>query len=254
MKGINAYQTFGMSAIWLDEYLAEPSRWWRINSLGPRQFEAMKVWLGHAGVLDRSTSDITPFGARIQKLGTADLVSWGAMWTKLARASVLVHWYVSQVPFGMSYTKDELMALMEDGLSPRTVSNALVSLLKLLEDTPLGVGLGLGIVSRVGRAMGPVYKQGISDTPQTLVLYSLYDYAEHEQKFSLTLGEVVEAREGGPVRLFGVPREQLMNSLRGLSSQYDRLIRTEFVRGLENIFLDSSLSSDNVLDLLTGHG
>jgi len=143
--------------------------------------------------------------------------------------------------------------LMGDGANPRTMSNALSSLVKLLEDSPLGTGLGLGVVSRVGRNLDRIYKQGTEDLPQALTLYSLYDYAEHEGKYALTLSELVDARESGPARLFGVTRDHLMGSLRGLASQHHKMIRTEFVRGLENIFLDSSLSSQAVLEDLATH-
>jgi len=249
MKGINAYQTFGMSKGWLDEYLGNPNGWWKQNSLGPRQFEAMKVWLDHAGVLDRGSTDLTAFGDRIRSLGSGSLLSWAAIWVQLARRSVLVRWYATQVPFGSAYSKDELIGALGEELSPRTLSNALVSLFRLLEDTPLGVDLGLGVVTRTGRAIDRLTKAGSHSVPPLAVLYALYEYAENLDKFAFSISEIVETKEGGPACLFGLARDELIGTLRGLSSQHSQLIKTELARGLENVFLEPTYGSDSILGI-----
>lgn len=247
MKGINAYQTFGMSKAWLDEYLADPAGWWKQNSLGPRQFEAMKVWLDHAGVMDRPSTDLTALGCRIKALGTGSLLAWAAIWVQLARRSVLVRWYATQVPFGASYTKDELISTLGDGLSPRTLSNALTSLFRLLESTPLGRDLHLGEVIRSGRAIASIAKYRANGIDPVAVLYSLYEYAEHIDRHAFSLSEIVETTQGGPVCLFGVSRDGLAAALRGLSTQWPHLLRVELARGLENIHLEPSITSSQVL-------
>ena len=249
MKGINAYQTFGMSKAWLGEYLGDPPLWWRHNSLGPRQFEAMKVWLDHANILDRATTDLTPFGKQVRTIGLTNLIAWGAIWTKLARKSALVRWYATQVPFGASYSQNDLINLLGEGISPRTALNGLRSLEKLLEDTPLGTELGLGVINRNGKVFGSISKIGSHNVPQIIVLFALFDFAEHVGKYSFSLNEIIEASKVGSISLFGLTREELVAELRGLSSQYDRILRVEFALGLENIYLESSITSSEVLGL-----
>jgi phosphoadenosine phosphosulfate reductase len=66
MKGLNRYQHFGMRTIWLHDYFQDPEHWWHENSLGNRQFEAMRVWLREAEIVSRNK--ITQLGSTLVNL------------------------------------------------------------------------------------------------------------------------------------------------------------------------------------------
>jgi len=247
VKGLNRYQHFGMREEWLRDFLRDPANWWHTNSLGNRQFDAMKVWLREAELA--SDNKITPLGERLMALGAGSAITWAVIWTNLARNSALVSWYVGSVPWGGSYTKNELVQMIGDRPALSTRNNAVTSLVCLLRDTPLGSGLGLGEVLLKGRQTKAVVKRGWNNPEPLAVLYSLYRYAEKQGRYDLTLSELQRARDEGPCALFGVGVEELTRLLRGMSSRWPGWVSTELVRDLDNIYLEESRSAEEALDL-----
>lgn len=249
MKGVNTYQTFGMSSEWLAEYFRDPEGWWYSNPRGPRQFDAMKVWLQQAGIVDARQTRITQLGRALLERGVADWLSWAVIWTNLAQNSVLVKWYVHSVPFGRPYTKRDLAELMGDSLAERTRVNAITSLIRLLRETPLGEEMGLGrVVSAPDDKGWVIVKEGTRGLPQLAYLYTLYRYAEQTGRYSFSVEELVTSTCGGPFALFGVTRDEFVASLRGLCARWGDWIRVELVRDLDNIYLDRGRSSLEALD------
>jgi len=249
MKGINAYQTFGLSTGWLGEYLRDPVRWWSQNSLGTRQFDAVRVWLGQSGIIDRANKMITKVGERLQVYGEQDRLTWMVIWTNLAINSVLVRWYVTELPFGRAYSRAELLDRLGDSSSQRTRSNAIVSLANLLEKTPLGGEMRLGSVTRKGRAIQAIGKPGQAALPALGFLYCLYRRAEGDDRYSFSVSELSAPGTGGPTDLFGVQPSDLVRCLRGLSSRHPAFVRVEILRGLDNVYLEPTHASEEVLSL-----
>ncbi len=249
MKGINAYQTFGLSTEWLGDYLREPRKWWTSNSLGTRQFDAVQVWLGQAGVINRKSKTITDLGNKLRKYGEQDPLTWMAIWSNLSVRSVLVRWFVRNLPFGRSYTRDELLDRLGDTSSRRTRSNAIASLVNLLEKTPLGKQMGLGLVVRKGRVFKAIVKQGVSDLPSMGILHSLYRLAEERERYSFSVSELCTTGTGELTDLFGIQQTTLERCLRGLATRYRPFVRVEILRGLDNVYLEPTRTSEEVLDL-----
>lgn len=158
VKGLNRYQQFGMRKGWLEEYFRDPENWWHDHTLGNRQFEAMRVWLREAEILEGNK--MTPLGARLKELGTDNPLTWAVIWANLARRSALVAWYVNNVPWGGSYSKQELIDMLDDSLAQRSRENAITTLVGILRDTPLGKELGLGEVETRGRQTATITKRG----------------------------------------------------------------------------------------------
>ncbi|WP_027356609.1 phosphoadenosine phosphosulfate reductase domain-containing protein [Desulfofundulus thermocisternus] len=246
LKGLNRYQTFGMRKAWLEEYFRDPEKWWYENSLGNRQFEAMRVWLREAEIV--TGTRITLLGERLREWGTENPLTWAVIWTNLARNSILVDWYLHNVPWDSSYLKEELVELLDENLAKRSRENAITTLVGLLRDTPLGGELGLGIVQTKGK-LTTITKRGWESVPALAVLYSLYRYAERVGRHGFSLSELLNGAPEGPHALFGLSRDRLAGMLRAISSRWERWLSVELVRDLDNIYLDQSRSSIEVLEL-----
>ncbi|HED00227.1 MAG TPA: phosphoadenosine phosphosulfate reductase [Proteobacteria bacterium] len=245
VRGINRYQHFGMRRKWLEEFFAAPHEWWENNSLGNRQFEAMKVWLKECGIIQNKR--LTPLGERLKALGVESLLTWQVIWANLAMRSELVGWYLENVAWGEGCTKRELVDLIPDTLSKATRENAIKALVGILRDTPLGE-MGLGLVVRRDSRTVAVEKKGLEKVDQLAVLYSLYAYAEGNERYGLTLEELYHEPRLGPYRLYGLQRDVLRQILRGLSSSLPQLISVEMVMDLDNIHLRQNRSSQDVLN------
>jgi len=193
---LRTYQHFGMRKAWLDEFFAEPQRWWHDNSLGNRQFEAMRAWLSDGELIEGAT--LTPTGAILRELGANHLLTWCAIWTNLARGSTLVHWYVTQVPWHDSYSKSQLADMLPDRFAPSTKGNAITALVGLLRDTPLGTELGLGRVELQGRKTKSVTRLGTKPLPPLALVYSLYPFAELNCRHEFSASELLDSASGGP--------------------------------------------------------
>jgi len=245
---LKTYQHFGMRQKWLDEFLTQPTSWWHENSLGPRQFDAMRTWLVDAEL--SASNQITDLGRLLQRLGGAgSLLAWAVVWCNLVRNSTLVNWYVRQVPWQRSYSRVELVEMLPGHLSTSTRENAVRALVGLLRDTPIGSELGLGYIEIEGGNTKSITKQGARQVPPLAVLYSLYRYAELLQRYDLSLSELAQGAEEGPAAVFGLGVGELGRCLRGLSTQHPAWIRVELVRDLDSIFLEPANISTGVLSL-----
>jgi len=107
----------------------------------------------------------------------------------------------------------------------------------------------MGRVELEGGSTKAVAKEGPTQMPPLAVLYALYRYAELLQRYDLSLSELTGNAVEGPVAVFGLGVQDLRRCLRGLSSQYPSWIRVEFVRDLDNVFLEPSYTATGVLSL-----
>lgn len=140
------HSTFGLRREWLDLYLSNPRRWRDRAILGNRQVESLAAWLKTADIEDCS-GDLTPLGKRFAAQGTSSRALWELLWVNVVFGFPPAHWYVH---LGLGErTTTELRSLLQTTiprLAERTVSNAIVELVGLLERTPIGDELGQGKV------------------------------------------------------------------------------------------------------------
>lgn len=247
MKGLNRYQHFGMRTVWLQEFFRDPETWWRKNDLGNRQFEAMRVWLREAEIVDRNR--ITSLGTKLMGLGADNLLCWAIIWANLARNSALVNWYINSVPWGNTHSKPEMIEMLDLRLAPSSRQNAITSLIGILKDTPLGTGLGLGDVKSAEKRTVSVNKKGWDDADPLAIFYSLYRYAEISDRYDFSLSELFDQAPEGPYVLFGISQNSLIRLLKGLSSRYENYLSVELIRDLDNIYLSRGYSSEDILSL-----
>jgi len=253
-KILHTYQHFGMEKEWLASFFVSPMDWFGINSLGNRQFEAMLLWLKHAELITSGSGKrslaVTGLCEKLTRRGADDPLTWAVIWTNLARNSAPVQWYLSAIPWGATVTKTDCVTKMGETYfqSETTRRNAIKALFGLLTKTPLGSELGLGEKLEPERRADALYKKGWLSPDPVAIVYSLYRYAEKTGRYDLTVSELYESAKEGPYVLFGIGRETLEGILKGLSARDDGLIRVNIVRDLDNIFLDRTRKSVEVLD------
>jgi hypothetical protein len=244
---LRTYQHFGMRAEWLAEFLADPSIWWHRNTLGPRQFEAMRAWLLDASIV--AANMITPLGEHLVRLGPSEPLTWLVIWTNLCARSSLISWYVREIPWGSVTTKAELAGALPERYAMSTRRNGVTALVSLLRDTPLGADLGLGRVALDGRVTKDISKLGVAGPPPIAVLYSLYHLAELCGRTGFSVQELIKTQDGGPVLEMGIAPETFNATLRGLASRYPELLRLELARDLDNVYLHQGRRAHEVLEL-----
>jgi len=257
---LQTYQGFGLRKEWLGRFLAEPEKWlqaWKEKNfektgLGNRQLESFFSWLRDCEIVIEEKSGLTlsPVGELLQRLDSDELSTWAVIWTNLARNSAIVRWYIQTVQWGKVLTKSECVEQSGEyfAKAERTRKNAINALFELFKYTPLGSELGLGVVAEAARNKVQITKNGWKEARPEAVLYSIYRYAELKGRYELTLNELFEpSLEEGPYVLFGVDRESMRRLLRALSTAYPLLVRTDLVKDLDNIYIDSKVSSLEVL-------
>jgi phosphoadenosine phosphosulfate reductase len=250
---LHTYQHFGLRKEWLSDFLRSLQNWVGLNNLGSRQFEAMLMWLKHAELIagNKRTLEITKLGKKLAQYGVENITTWAVVWVNLAFNSAPVRWYTTEIPWGSTLTKPEMILKIGEmySQSESTRKNSITALIELLKHTPLGNEVGLGIEINEGKRKS-YYKKGWDEPNSCSVLYSLYRYAEKKGKYELTVKEFFEDPDGGPYLLFGISQDKLERILRGLSTRDDGFIRVNIVRDLDNIFLDETVKSVEVLDFV----
>jgi hypothetical protein len=141
------------------------------------------------------------------------------------------------------YTKEELREeLMEEtGISNRTAKNAINSLIKTFDTSPLGKWFG----EKVSRTT--YVKKGLENPNLFAVAYSLYKLLEKEGIEGLTVEDLYTYLEAGPYRHFGLSRNSFRKILRSLKDE--KLLSVDLVADLDNIFLYPELNSLKVLEV-----
>lgn len=247
MKGLDRYNTFGMRSAWLEGFFLNPQDWWHDNTLGKKQYEAMKVWLTEAEIL--RGAELSNLGAQLKRLGARSLLTWAVIWTNLSRNSKVVAWYVENVPWNKPVEKKALIDLISQGSPKRTEVNAIGALVGTFRDTPIGDQLGVGVSHTRGKIVTHIEKIAWRQPEHLAVLYSLYRYAEQNDNYNFTVSGILGDVSRGPHALFGLDETTFTHCLRKLSSDHSAFLGVELVKGLDNINLKPERKSVDVITL-----
>ncbi len=146
-SGWAAHSTFGLRKEWLALFLAQPETWQTAGILGNKQIESLRVWLKTAGLVNHQ-GQRTALWHLFQEEGLESLLGWQILWIYVCFNFPTARWYVCNFPSGTWKIEELTSALQKEvpNLSPRTVYNAVIELVGLLERTPVGKELGQGIV------------------------------------------------------------------------------------------------------------
>ena len=265
LKGMNRYQHFGLRSSWLEHFFEEGNNCWNTKTLGNRQYDALKVYLKEAEIIEQSTNQnkngqITPLGLKLFEIGTYHPFVWAVIWINLSYNSTLVKWFSLYVPKGDVYEKKELIDMVDEIYSLSTRSNAINSLTETFVYSPIGNTLEMGVPIPNGKSY-KYYKKGWSTPEPAALLYALYKYAESlDGHYAMTLTELRKIRINrpenfigmDPVTIFGLEEDAFKEMLREIAGNYPDFLKVSFVADLDNVILSSEKTSLDVVDLVLG--
>lgn len=258
MKGINPYQHFGLRQAWLEHFMNEGIDCFSQNILGNRQYDALKVWLKESQVItvDKDkTLKITALGNKLIKLGPYNPLTWAIIWANLSYNSVISRWYCINAEIGATYEKGDLVMMLGENYTKSTRDNAITALTELLRHSPVGAAIQQGIPLELTKSSYAYLRAGWEIPHASVLLYSLYLYAEHTGKRSFTFSELVNVRNNpdakgmSPSDIFGIDVKAFREQVQGLAISFPKFIRVSFISNLDNIILEDYTSLD-VLDLI----
>lgn len=262
LKGMNRYQHFGLRGAWLEHFFELENDCWSSKEYGNRQYDALKVYLKEAEIIEVGTSSdkngqVTELGKKLIEIGPFHPFTWAIIWTNLAYNSTLVKWYLLNVPNGETYEKGELVDMIDDIYSLSTRTNAITSLAETFIYSPIGSSLEVGIPIPSGNSY-KFTKKGWTTPESAAILYALFRYAEKlDGHYNTTLKELKSIRDDrpddfvgmDPVTIFALDENAFKDMLRQLANDYPDFVKIAFVADLDNITLNKSKSSLDVVDL-----
>lgn len=215
LTGWARHQHFGLRSEWLDMYLVDPDGWHDKCTLGPRQVQALDVWLTTCDLRERGGEE-TALANLFRALGPQADLAWQILWANLTFRFPTAGWYVSEMGIGSWSTRQLRQALGRavPRLSPRTVNNAIMELVGTLERTPLGSSLGQGAVT----ADRPrwVHRVGLGSPAPRALAHALRLAFLAERRATLHLDEAIR----WPWIVFGCDAGEALGLLHALGERW----------------------------------
>jgi phosphoadenosine phosphosulfate reductase len=260
LKGMNRYQTFGLRREFLEHFFDYKSECFNMGILGNRQYDALKVWLKEAQLLnpnnkgDKSGTPTELFD-KLEPLGPFNPLVWAIIWTNLAYNSIICKWYMLYASAGEVYEKNDLVFMLGDDYSQSTRNNAITALLETFRHSPIGSTLKQGIPISAG-ASYKFSKQGWESPNAVAILYALYKWAEATGEYTFSLRKTMIENRGNvnwlgvdPGAIFGILDDNLKEILQSLALQFEKYIRVSFQVNLDNVTLSRDIASIDILNL-----
>lgn len=250
---ISKYGTFGIHQEWVDQYLSSPSDFWSDNMLGVKQVPSFKAWLKDAEIID-DKNNLTPFGelcVEINKNSTTLL--WELIYINLAYNSPLVRWYIKTFAHMADFSRKSLDKLaieyFQQTFKETTITYAIQALMQSFKYSPIGEEFRQCIVQD---EKGNSYRRdNYTDLSPEAIAYSIYRYAQYNDIKMFRVSDLYRSDESyGIYKEFGISKNDLMKSLRYLSSEKNRVLIAELNMGLDHITLREDLTSIAVLKAL----
>lgn len=254
---INRYNNFGFRDKWLNYYLNHYQTYFENDDHGlnvENQLKPFMNWLRDGGILENTTKEITETGKILaSKYNDEPNTVWEIIWINLTHNSEICGWYSNTAAYNRKYTKLELETQLQEDMPQYSASvrkNAFGALQNAFTNSPLGEALQVGRV--VKEKNKPVFLRGTySDVSLAAVAYSLYKYAENQNRHDLTISELYnENQTDGLYRQFGIDKESLEKKLRTLQEESHHVLSADLNMGLDNINLRDDLTSLDVLKML----
>ena len=257
-SGINRYNDgMGLREVWLKKYFASYETFFNNDNhgLNPRyQIPPFTNWIREAGILNTSDKSISEIGKLMSEAYSENpQIIWEIIFINLTENSEITKWFYSNVAYDRNYTKQELEIMIQDSfpdLKDRTLKNPLNSLLNTFKESPLGTTVPVAVLTNVNRKPGIIRKPH-NELSLVAAAYSLYRYAEKNERHSLTVSELYNSEQtDGIVRQFGIEREPFEQTLRSLEQDVNHVLRAELKMGLDNIILREDLTSEDIIKLM----
>jgi len=202
------HQIFGLRKEWLELYLWYPNGWELYGGLGTRQVQSLKTWLKTCGLQDGRGRE-TFLGEVFREKCVDAVLPWELLWVNVVFNFPTAAWYVGELGLG-AWTTGELKNLLRlsvPRLAMRTVNNAILELVGMLERTPVGRELSQGEVLPVRPCR--VQRKGYSFPSAEGISYAACRLFEREKRNSLHW----EASVLWPWVVFGCERKHVLAQL-----------------------------------------
>ncbi len=251
-KNIAGYQTRGFKQEWLDLFFELGTEFWTNEHMGKNMFMSFKVWLREAGFIENTSP--TELYKEIHRLGSDNILVWAIIFVNLAYESPLINWYVKEISFGQLCDNSTFKILFGDVYTNTVKESAISSLKETIKASPIGKELGQGECIMKGKSVLSVTR-GKWKSPESLaILYSLYKFAEKQDRYyNFTLTDLISDSSDriglSPSILFGMNKENLQQMLQGLSHDYNDFIKVNFNKDLDNINLNNTKTTIDVVKL-----
>lgn len=261
MKGLDPYHHFGFRQAWLAHFIEEGIDCFSKSVLGSIQYNALKVWLKEANIIDTVNSGstktivMTDLGKKITEMGAYNPFTWAVIWANLAYHSTICHWFMLHVPTGSIYEKADYVEMLGDVFSKSTRDNAIRALLDVFRYSPIGSAIMQGVPIERTKNSYAFLRDGWQVPDAVALLYSLYLYAEHTGRHAFTLTELVKVHDTpdapgvSPADIFGLDTKKLRDCIQALALTFPEHIRVSFINDLDNIVLEAKYTSLQILDL-----
>jgi hypothetical protein len=207
-KGWSRHQTFGLREEWIHVYLAAPHSWFRSSELGNRQVQSLQTWIRTSGFTDAHGNE-TDLYEMFQEKGTEYQIAWEILWVNVVFNWPTARWYISHVDKG-SWTTAELGNMLYKAapqLAERTVQDAILELVGLLQQTPVGFELGQGEVS-LSRPR-KIQRKGLLQPSWKAMCHAFSRLFQEEGRKQLGLNENLL----WPWLVFGCSRDQVIKDI-----------------------------------------
>lgn len=251
-KNIAGYQTRGFRQDWLELFFELGADFWSNERMGKNMFMSFKVWLREAGMIENSSP--TELCELLRNLGSDNHLVWATIFTNLAYGSPLINWYVNEVTLGQTCDNDTFKIMFGDQYTTTVKESAIKSLKETIKASPVGSVLGQGDCEIKGNSVLNVTRSKWQSPEPLAILYCLYKFAEKSDNYyNFTLSDLLDdSRERiglSPAKLFGLDKATLKPMLQGLSHDYNEYIKVTFNKDLENINLNNTKTSLDIVKL-----
>lgn len=259
LKGMNRYQHFGLRQEFLEHFFEYKTDCFSMNVLGTRQYDALKVWLKEAELINpankgQNAGAPTELFYKLESLGPYNPLTWAVIWTNIAYNSIICKWYMLYTTPGEVYEKSDLIFMLGDDYSKSTRDNAVTALFETLRFSPIGNVLKQGLPISIGNSY-KYARQGWESADAIAILYSLYKWAEATGNYTFSLRQMISARGNDnnpgvdPGAIFGISDETLKEIFQSIALRMEKYLRVSFVMNLDNVILSKDISSLDIIDL-----
>jgi ferredoxin len=256
LKGINAYNNFGLRTEFVSVYLAERGDFDQTAQLNrAKQVPAAKAWFRQGLLMEAKTTVPTKLLDVFEKRGVEDLLAWDCVWMGLCNYAPVVKWLVSTLKMDVSYTDAELFDMLGNEIKDVTKKGGMQALKNMLVSTPFGTEENsVCELTKKGKLTVGFTRRSRSVDP-LVVLYGLYVMAEKAGRGAFTVRQMMAAEFDGefvsPMTAFGISPDEFKKQCMGLAALHPDFIVCSFTLGLDEVrVFPETKSSDHVVALI----
>lgn len=254
---INRYNTFGLREMWLKFYFANYQTYFENDDHQlnvKKQLPIFKKWIIDAGILQAGKDLPTELGKIMaEKYVESRLPIWEILWVNLCNDTDLCSWYIANVDFIRSFSREEIDILLGEAFPQYTSTvreNTMKAFQNTLKESPIGSELQQGIILKSGNKVS-IARHEYTDLSLIAAAYSIFRYAESKGTKSLTVSEFyAESQDEGIYRQFGIERPSFERILRTLQEERNHVLNVQLNLGLDNINLREDISSADIIKMM----